>query len=70
VYGDIPQECIQTVIVPICKNKNGNISGGAGNSGGSKRAWVGHGLPRFLLNFTFQFVWLTYTADNVQTAKF
>jgi len=26
----IPQECMQTVIVPICKNKNGNISD-AGN---------------------------------------
>jgi len=24
--GKIPQECIQTVIVPICENKNGNIS--------------------------------------------
>jgi len=28
--GKIPQECMQTVIVPICKNKNGNISD-AGN---------------------------------------
>jgi len=30
MHGKIPQECIQTVIVPICKNKNGNISD-AGN---------------------------------------
>ena len=26
MHGKIPQECMQTVIVPICKNKNGNIS--------------------------------------------
>ena len=26
MLGKIPQECMQTVIVPICKNKNGNIS--------------------------------------------
>ena len=26
--------------------------------------------PRFVLNFTFKFVWLTYTADNFQSAKF
>jgi len=26
--------------------------------------------PSFLLNFTFKFVWLTYTADHVQPAKF
>ena len=25
MHGKIPQECMQTVIVPICKNKNGNI---------------------------------------------
>jgi len=24
----IPQECTQTVIVPICKNKNGDVSDG------------------------------------------
>ena len=30
MHGKIPQECMQTVIVPICKNKNGNISD-AGN---------------------------------------
>ena len=24
MHGEIPQECMQTVIVPICKNKNGN----------------------------------------------
>ena len=26
MHGKIRQECMQTVIVPICKNKNGNIS--------------------------------------------
>ena len=26
MHGKIPQECMQKVIVPICKNKNGNIS--------------------------------------------
>ena len=26
MHGKIPQECMQTVVVPICKNKNGNIS--------------------------------------------
>jgi len=26
MHDKIPQECMQTVIVPICKNKNGNIS--------------------------------------------
>ena len=26
--------------------------------------------PSFVLNFTFKFVWLTYTADNFQPAKF
>ena len=26
MHGKIPQECMQTVIVPICKNKNGNIT--------------------------------------------
>jgi len=30
MHGKIPQECMQTVIVPICKNKNGNKSD-AGN---------------------------------------
>ena len=25
MHGKIPQECMRTVIVPICKNKNGNI---------------------------------------------
>ena len=30
MHGKIPQECMQTVIVPICKSKNGNISD-AGN---------------------------------------
>jgi len=30
MHGKIPQECMQTVIVPICKNKNENISD-AGN---------------------------------------
>jgi len=30
MHGKIPQECMQTVIVPICKIKNGNISD-AGN---------------------------------------
>ena len=30
MHGKIPQECMQTVIVLICKNKNGNISD-AGN---------------------------------------
>ena len=30
IHGKLPQECMQTVIVPICKNKNGNISD-AGN---------------------------------------
>ena len=30
MHSKIPQECMQTVIVPICKNKNGNISD-AGN---------------------------------------
>ena len=30
MHGKIPQECMQTVIVTICKNKNGNISD-AGN---------------------------------------
>ena len=30
MHGKIPQECMQTVIVPICKNKNWNISD-AGN---------------------------------------
>jgi len=30
MHGKIPQECMQTVIVPICKNKIGNISD-AGN---------------------------------------
>jgi len=44
-------------------------------------AWVGHGPtqtfswppawpPSFVLNFTFKFVWLTYTADNFQPANF
>jgi len=44
-------------------------------------AWVGHGPPDFWLapclappsffpNFTFKFVWLTYTADNFQSVKF
>jgi len=26
MHGKIPQECMQTVTVPICKNKNGDIS--------------------------------------------
>jgi len=26
MHGKIPQECMQTVIVPICKNNNGNTS--------------------------------------------
>ena len=30
MHGKIPQECMQTVIVPICRNENGNISD-AGN---------------------------------------
>jgi len=30
IHGKIPQECMQTVIVPICKNKNGGIND-AGN---------------------------------------
>ena len=30
LHGKIPQECMQTVIVPICKNKNGDKSD-AGN---------------------------------------
>ena len=30
MHGKIPQECMQTVIVPICKNNIGNISD-AGN---------------------------------------
>ena len=30
IHGKLPQECMQTVIVSICKNKNGNISD-AGN---------------------------------------
>jgi len=30
MHGKNPQECMQTVIVPICKNKNGNLSD-AGN---------------------------------------
>jgi len=30
MHGKIPQECMQTVVVPICKNKNGDISD-AGN---------------------------------------
>ena len=30
MHGKIPQEWMQTVIVPICKNKNGNVSD-AGN---------------------------------------
>ena len=30
MHGKIPQECMQAVIVPICKNKNGDISD-AGN---------------------------------------
>ena len=30
MHGKITQECMQTIIVPICKNKNGNISD-AGN---------------------------------------
>ena len=25
MHGKIPQECMQTVIVPICKNKNGTL---------------------------------------------
>jgi len=49
-------------------------------SSGSKGAWVGYAPPdfaapclpppQFSLNFTFMFVWLTYTADNSQPAKF
>jgi len=30
MHGKIPQECMPTVIAPICKNKNGDISD-AGN---------------------------------------
>jgi len=30
MHGKIPQECVQTVIRPICKNTNGDISD-AGN---------------------------------------
>jgi len=30
MHGKIPQECMQAVIVPICKNKNGDI-GDAGS---------------------------------------
>jgi len=48
-------------------------------SGGSKGGLVGPWLPRFLaapllgpssfvLNFTFKFIWLTYTADHLQPA--
>jgi len=32
--------------------------------------WSLLGPPSFVLNFTFKFVWLTYTADNFQPAKF
>jgi len=44
-----------------------------------KEAWVGHGPQifdwppawplSFVLNFTFKFVWSTYTADNFQASK-
>ena len=40
-----------------------------------RETWVGHGTPDFWLtpsfvfNFTFKFLWSTYTADNFQQAK-
>jgi len=47
----------------------------SGNSKGWAMASQIFGLapvcpPGFVLNFTFNFVWLTYTADNFQTAIF
>jgi len=42
-------------------------------SGGSKGGlfgWPPAWPPSFLLNFTIKFVWLSYTANNFQPAKF
>jgi len=36
MHGKIPQECIQTMILPICKNRNGNIS----DAGNNKSVYV------------------------------
>ena len=45
MHRKIPQECMQTVIVPICKNKNGKISD------------AGNYRPVSLATITSQVVW-------------
>jgi len=53
------------------------VSCSSGSKGGLGGRWPPRflagpllGTPSFVLNFTFKFVWWTYTVDNFQPAKF
>jgi len=62
MHSKIPQECMQTVIVPICKNKNGNISDAGNHRPVSLATIISKLFEHYILSCTFghnrQPVWL------------
>ena len=61
MHGEIPQECMQTVIVLICKNKNGNISAAGNYRPASLATIISKLFEHYILSCIFP---LLATTDN------